>query len=72
MAFKTQQEEFWAGEFGTRYIERNDDERLVAANTALFSQVLSKTSGVDSVLEFDAAIGLIRVALKRLLPDAEL
>ena len=28
--FKTPQEEFWTGEFGNEYIERNVGERLVA------------------------------------------
>ena len=39
-AFGTPQEEFWAGEFGTAYIERNQGEQLLASNLSFFSQAL--------------------------------
>ncbi len=29
--FQTEQEQFWAGEFGTDYIDRNRDEAIVAS-----------------------------------------
>ena len=41
--FKTAQEEFWAGEFGTNYVGRNADTKLVAANIALFARALQRT-----------------------------
>lgn len=70
--YLTEQEKFWAGEFGDEYLERNRSEALLASNLALFSKVLSCTEGVGSVLEFGANIGMNLLALQRLLPDAEL
>lgn len=71
MSFKTEQEQFWAGRFGDDYIGRNQEADIVAGNVALFSRVLERTSGVASVIEFGANIGLNLVALKGLLPQAE-
>lgn len=68
--YKTEQEDFWAGEFGNEYIGRNEGQSIVAGNTALFASILQKTHGVDSVIEFGANIGLNLCALKRLLPEA--
>jgi spore coat polysaccharide biosynthesis protein SpsF len=71
-AYSTPQEVFWAGEFGTAYIDRNKSAALVAANTANFARILSRTSHIRSVMEFGANIGLNLIALRRLLPEAEL
>jgi len=68
--YKTEQENFWAGDFGNEYIGRNEGEDIVAGNTALFASILQKTRGVESVIEFGANIGLNLCALKRLLPKA--
>ena len=32
MTFKTEQEAFWAGDFGTKYIQRNQGDALLASN----------------------------------------
>ena len=32
MTFKTEQEAFWAGNFGTEYIKRNQGDDLLASN----------------------------------------
>lgn len=64
----TPQEEFWAGEFGDAYTDRNADNSIIASNIALFSKILSKTTGVQSVLELGANRGLNLIALKSLLP----
>lgn len=72
MKFKTPQEEFWAGSFGDEYIDRNQSNQIVAANTALFSKILWRTSNVQSVIEFGSNIGLNLIAIRQLLPDAEL
>ena len=66
--FKTEQESFWASEFGDHYINRNEDEKLLASNIALFSKILSRTSGINSVLELGANIGLNLRAIRTLLP----
>ena len=47
----TDQEEFWKGEFGDDYIERNNDPKMIASNISLFSEVISRTGSLESVLE---------------------
>jgi pseudaminic acid biosynthesis-associated methylase len=70
--FKTDQEAFWAGQFGDEYIGRNQGEPLIGSNLALFSAALAKTSGVKSLLEFGSNIGLNLRAIRQLLPHVEL
>lgn len=67
-----EQEQFWAGEFGDGYIQRNKSASLLAANLQFFSTVISKLDRVNSVTEFGCNIGMNFLALKQLLPDAEL
>lgn len=72
MTFKTEQEAFWAGEFGTGYIERNQSEALLASNLIFFSNALrGATRGVKSCIEFGANIGMNLKALKLLHPTQE-
>jgi pseudaminic acid biosynthesis-associated methylase len=70
--FKTEQEAFWAGDFGDAYITRNRGEGWVAANVALFARILKSAAEVRSVLELGANIGLNLQALRLLLPEAQL
>lgn len=70
--YQTDQENFWAGEFGNAYLVRNRSAELVAANLALFTKILETAAPLRSVIEFGANIGLNMVALKQLLPNAEL
>lgn len=70
--YRTEQEAFWSGDFGDDYSTRNTGAGWVAANTALFTKVLARTSRVDSVIEFGANIGLNLMALRHLLPEARL
>ena len=70
--FLTEQEQFWAGEFGDEYTNRNQGKQWIAANLSLFAQVLRRTERVQSVLEFGANIGLNLDAIHQLLPHAEL
>ena len=72
MKYKTPQEEFWAGSFGDEYIDRNQSSQIIAANTALFSSIFSRTSNIKSVLEFGSNIGLNLIAIKQLLPEVDL
>jgi pseudaminic acid biosynthesis-associated methylase len=69
---ETEQERFWAGSFGDEYRERNQARGLVASNLHLFSTALARTTGVRSVLELGANIGLNLKAVHQLLPEAEL
>ncbi|MEJ5896011.1 pseudaminic acid biosynthesis-associated methylase [Aquabacterium sp. G14] len=72
MSYKTEQEQFWSGEFGDEYIGRNQGEASIASNTALFSTILKSTNSISSVIEFGANIGLNLEAIKRLIPEAQL
>ena len=72
MAFKTDQEKFWAGDFGTDYIGRNESNALLAANLNLFARALARTGKVESCLEFGANIGMNLRALKLLFPEIQL
>ena len=71
MTYKTEQEAFWAGEFGTQYIERNTSEQMLASNLALFATALRQAYGIESMIEFGANVGMNLRALKWLLPSAE-
>ena len=70
--FKTDQEAFWAGEFGNGYIDRNKGNAIIARNIVLFSKILSRTQKVKSVIEFGSSIGLNLMAIKKLFPNVEL
>lgn len=70
--FATEQEDFWAGDFGADYSRRNRDPRLLCSNTALFSAILRRTYGIRSIIEFGANIGLNLKAIDRLVLDADL
>lgn len=70
MAYRTEQEEFWSGEFGDEYIERNRDKQTLAGKVALFAEILARMQKFDSVLEFGSNIGLNLKAIKTLLPEA--
>lgn len=66
--FKTPQEEFWAGEFGTDYIGRNNSEELLASNLNFFTKALKQAGRLTSCLEFGANIGMNLKALQLLYP----
>lgn len=72
MEFKTDQEKFWAGTFGDQYIQRNQSEQLLASNINFFSRAIAQTSGVKSVIEFGANIGMNLKALSLLLPKSDM
>lgn len=71
-SFKTEQEVFWAGEFGTEYIDRNKGEYLLASNLSFFSKSLKQAGKIKSCIEFGANIGMNLKALKLLYPDLKL
>lgn len=66
--FKTEQEKFWAGDFGTEYISRNEGLELLASNLKFFSKTLAQAGKISSCLEFGANIGMNFKALKLLYP----
>jgi pseudaminic acid biosynthesis-associated methylase len=71
MNYTTEQEAFWAGEFGTEYIRRNTGEALLASNLNFFSKALHGTRGIRSCIEFGANIGMNLKALRLLLPGLD-
>jgi spore coat polysaccharide biosynthesis protein SpsF len=69
MNFKTEQEAFWAGNFGTDYIQRNQGDELLASNLNFFSKALHQTRDITSCIEFGANIGMNLKALQLLHPS---
>lgn len=72
MKYATPQEEFWAGQFGDQYIDRNQGAGFIESKAAMFERVLASTTDVRRVLEFGCNIGLNLIALSRLIPHVEL
>jgi pseudaminic acid biosynthesis-associated methylase len=70
--FKTEQEAFWAGEFGSEYIQRNKSEELLASNLHFFSNALKQCGKLNSAIEFGANIGMNLKALQLLFPSIQL
>lgn len=70
--YKTEQEIFWAGQFGDEYIKTNNNQTLIASNIAMFSEILAGLNYVESIIEFGANIGLNLLAVKSLIPDINL
>ena len=68
MTYKTEQEAFWAGEFGNAYIDRNQGDALLASNLDFFSKALRATRGLQSCIEFGANIGMNLKAIQLLYP----
>lgn len=70
--FRTEQENFWSGDFGDAYIGRNEDTpQTLAANLFFFTQALQRLRpNPASIIELGASIGLNLRALKLLYPNA--
>ena len=67
--YKTEQEAFWAGEFGNEYIFRNNSKQLLASNLNFFSKALQKAGKIKSCIEFGANIGMNIKAIQLLYPE---
>lgn len=75
MKFKTEQENFWHGDFGTNYCDRNDlSQSSLATRISFWSTILQRIPNKlpQSVIEFGANIGINIHAISSLLPKAEL
>ncbi|WP_029032970.1 pseudaminic acid biosynthesis-associated methylase [Salinimicrobium terrae] len=72
MSFKTEQENFWAGDFGNEYVDRNNDIKSIATRTAVFSKIFSRTKDVNSIIEFGSNVGLNLKAIRTLLPSSSI
>ena len=71
MKFKTDQEAFWAGDFGSEYIHRNQGDALLSSNLDFFSKSLRSARGLKTCIEFGANVGMNLKALKLLYPVQE-
>ena len=67
--FRTEQERFWAGDFGSDYIERNCGTDLLASNISLFSRIIGNTQKWNNIIEFGANVGMNLEAISLLKPD---
>lgn len=72
MSYSTEQENFWAKDFGDEYIGRNESRELLASNVSFFAKILSNTQRVESLIELGANVGMNIGALQTLLPNARM
>lgn len=72
MTFKTEQENFWAGDFGNEYIGRNKSEEYLASNLNFFSRIFNSVERPSSLIEFGANVGMNLRAIKLLFPAINL
>lgn len=72
MVYATEQENFWAGEFGAGYIDRNQDEKFITSKLVKFSKALNSAPGIRSAIELGCNIGLNLKALNAFNKDFEL
>ena len=70
--FATEQEEFWAGDFGDEYAARNRGKEFIASQLAFFTKIVSKTEKISSIIEFGANIGENLRVLEQILPNAKM
>lgn len=71
MTYKTEQEKFWAGGFGSDYIDRNQGDTLLASNLNMWVNMLKNAKNINSCIEFGANIGMNLKALKLLYPEQD-
>ena len=67
MSYKTEQEEFWANDFGNEYVDRNQDDGM--RRVPFYSELLSHIVELNSVIELGPNIGANLDALTRLKPN---
>ena len=72
-AYTTEQEAFWAGEFGSTYLSRNmDDKQAIANRVAFWGTILQYINApLRSILELGANIGINLDALHVLQPASQ-
>ena len=72
MTYKTEQEKFWAGEFGDEYLKLNQGLSAVATNIAFFTKVMQRTQKIETFSEFGANIGLNIAAFASVMPKVKM
>jgi len=68
----TEQEAFWAGDFGTEYTTRNSECDDWFPPVAMFGRMLQRAPGIYSAMEFGCNVGRNLNALSALIPNIEL
>lgn len=66
MSYLTEQEKFWANDFGNDYASRNEGEKMISSNLALFSKIFKNCPSIHSAAEIGCNIGLNLIALNRI------
>ena len=66
MSFHTEQEQFWASDFGNDYPSRNEGEKMISSNLALFSKIFKNCPSIQSAAELGCNIGLNLIAINRI------
>lgn len=70
---ETSHENFWRGEFGNEYTDRNRcGEKMIACRTANLAKCLSRADYINSSFEIGSNIGYNEIALQRLYPDIKM
>ena len=67
--FNTDQELFWAGDFGNDYTNRNQGEDIERSNLLFWGSIIKRTGVVNSCFELGCNRGLNLDAVKSLLPS---
>jgi spore coat polysaccharide biosynthesis protein SpsF len=70
--YSTPQENFWAGKFGSEYIQRNNSAEQLASSISLYGRIFSNLQKVQSLMEYGANIGINLRAIKYLCPGVHL
>ena len=69
----SEQEQFWAGEFGDEYISRNSLEAIIGPDIAMWSDILKYCSQrPEAAFEMGCNIGANLCALKSIIPSIKL
>lgn len=73
MKIISEQEQFWKGEFGDAYVDRNTLSNHIGSATAMWSKIISNCSIVPkSALEIGCNLGINLCALKNISPEITL
>ena len=64
--YQTEQELFWAGEFGNEYIQRNQSQEILNSNIIFFKKALENTNNIKTCIEFGSNIGMNLKALREM------
>ena len=66
MSYVTEQEDFWAGDFGLNYINRNKSDFILHSKVVMWARMLKAVNDINSIREYGCNIGLNLIALRRL------